>query len=371
MKNRILRAVYFTLAFPLVVASVPALSIRAEAVPSIGAAAACLIESESGDVLYAKRENERRGMASTTKIMTAVLAIEALPLETPITIREDCCHIEGSSLYLRAGEVLSLEDLLFGLLLRSANDAAMAIATAVDGSPDAFVARMNKKAEELSLVDTHFDNPHGLDGPTHYTTARELALLGAYCMKNPTFRRIVSTKRHTIAKGTESQRLLINHNRMLTSYDGAIGIKTGFTKKCGRTLICAAEREGVTLIAVTLDAPNDWQDHARMLDYGFHILSMKTILAPHQYTYELPILGAPFATLTVYNEEAVSRIQRQDEKPPVIDVVLPRYLIAPLKKGDRVGEIRVRYPDGTKIVLPIVAAADAPFVKTKKHFSLF
>ncbi len=368
MSRRTPKIISGALSLVLLLSQMLSLHIGADGDIHISAAAACLIEAKSGEVLYAKNADERRGMASTTKIMTAILAIEALPQDTVVTVSDACCHIEGSSLYLRAGERLTLEDLLYGLLLRSANDAAVAIAIAVDGSLDAFVARMNDKAVALGLKDTHFDNPHGLDGATHYTTARELALLGAYCMKNDTFSKIVSTKRHTIAKGTDSERLLVNHNRMLSSYEGAVGIKTGFTKKCGRTLISAAKREGLTLIAVTLDAPSDWSDHAKMLDLGFSKIECRTVVSPMEYTYELPVIGAVCDTLRVANTEAVTRILRCSEEDATIDIVLPRYLIAPIKKGESVGEIRIYYPDGTSAICPIVALSDATPKKQKRHF---
>lgn len=371
MSRRNSKIISGALALAILLSQILALHIGAEGELHISAASACVIEAESGEMLYAKHADERRGMASTTKIMTAILAIEALPQDTVVTVSDTCCGIEGSSLYLRAGEKLTLEDLLYGLLLRSANDAAVAIAIATDGSLDAFVARMNDKAMALGLKDTHFDNPHGLDGTTHYTTARELALLGAYCMKNDTFSKIVSTKRHTIAKGTDSERLLINHNRMLSSYDGAVGIKTGFTKKCGRTLIGAARREGITLISVTLDAPSDWSDHAKMLDLGFSKIEYRTVVSPLEYTYELPVIGAVCDTVRVANTEAVRRILRSGEENASVDIVLPHYLSAPIKKGERVGEIRIYYPDGASAICPIVALSDAPLKQTKKHFFSF
>ena len=173
--------------------------------------------------------------------------------------------MEGSSVYLAQDEVLTLKELLYALLLESANDAAVAIAMAVDGSVDAFADRMNRYAAQLGLKDTHFVNPHGLDDDAHYTTARELALITRAALENPDFREIVSTQKTVIPlRGSEGVRLLLNHNRLLREYDGCIGVKTGFTKKTGRCLVSAAERDGVMLIAVTLGAPDDWNDHRRV-----------------------------------------------------------------------------------------------------------
>ncbi len=246
-------------------------SARAEELDiSVSASSAVLIEAESGRVLYSKDADKRRPMASTTKIMTALVALENHDLDAPIKIPKEAVGIEGSSLYLTEGETLTLHELLYALMLRSANDAAVAIAIAVGGSVSDFAEMMNEKAEEMGLTHTHFDNPHGLDSEDHYTTARELALITAEALKNEVFREIVSTYKKSLPLGNvPDRRLVVNHNRLLRTYDGCIGVKTGFTKKDGRCLVSAAERDGITLVAVTLNAPNDWSDHKRMLDNGF------------------------------------------------------------------------------------------------------
>ncbi|MBQ8861613.1 MAG: D-alanyl-D-alanine carboxypeptidase, partial [Clostridia bacterium] len=221
---------------------------------SVSAQSAVLIEAESGKIIYEKDAHTRRGMASTTKIMTALCAIESLPLDTVVTVPQEAAGVEGSSVYLKAGEKLTLENLLYALMLQSANDAAAAVAIATAGSIEGFAELMNAKAAELGLRDTHFENPHGLDGAEHYTTAYELAKIAAHALENEDFARIVSTVKHTVP-ATESSpaRTLVNHNRLLRTYDDIVGVKTGFTKKCGRTLVSAAEREGVRLICVTLN----------------------------------------------------------------------------------------------------------------------
>ena len=241
--------------------------------PSTSATSAALYDANSGIFLYEKNADERRGMASTTKIATAIVAIESGRLDETVTVSENMIGAEGSSLYLKAGEELSVKELLYGLMLRSANDAAEALAIHLSGSVDAFVLKMNELAERLGLYHTHFENPHGLDGKMHYTTAKELALLSAYAETNEIFREVVSTKSTRIGSG-ESRRLLQNHNKMLSQYDGACGIKTGFTKKCGRTLVSSYYNGGVHLICVTLNAPDDWRDHQRLLDYGKELLGV-------------------------------------------------------------------------------------------------
>ena len=221
------------------------------------------------NLLWEHNADERRGPASTTKIMTALVASERMPLSEKVTVTKASVGVEGSSVYLTEGEVFTLEELLFCTLLESANDAATAVAIAVGGSVEEFASMMNEKCEELGLVDTHFANPHGLDDEAHYTTARELGIIAAAALKNDALRRIFSTYKITVTPQNGSPRLLINHNRLLKSIDGCIGVKTGYTKATGRCLVSAAERDGLRLIAVTLDDGNDWHDHTLMLEAGF------------------------------------------------------------------------------------------------------
>ena len=234
------------------------------AAPQTAAKSAILINGKTGEVLYAKNENARGLSASTTTIMTALLIAETCDPAARTTIRPEAVGIEGSSLYLKEGEVLTIGDLLYGLMLQSGNDAAVALAQYLDGDEAAFVLRMNRRAEELGLADTRFGNPHGLDSSENYSTAADLAKLTAFALENDLFRTVVSTKTHTFG-----ERSLANHNKLLWRYDGAIGVKTGYTKAAGRILVSAAERDGTRLIAVTINDGNDWADHARMLDYGF------------------------------------------------------------------------------------------------------
>ena len=207
-------------------------------------------------------------MASTTKIMTAIVTIENLDLDRIVAVDDRAIGIEGSSIYLKQGEEISVRALLYALMLRSANDAAAALAYEISGSTEDFALLMNEKAAELGLSDTNFENPHGLDSENHYTTAHDLAIISAYAMSNQTFREIVSSRKALIESSAE-KRMLINHNKMLSYYDGCIGIKTGYTKKSGRSLASAAERDGATLICITINAPDDWNDHKKLFDYGF------------------------------------------------------------------------------------------------------
>ena len=311
------------------------------ALTGVSARGAVLMEASSGEVAFGQNENARLPMASTTKIMTALVALESMDPKTPVTIPPEAVGIEGSSIYLVTGEVLTLEQLLYALLLESANDAAAAIALAVSGSIEAFAEAMNQRAAQLGLTDTHFVNPHGLDDENHYTTARELALIAKAALEIPLFREICSTERKTIPlHGEEGTRLLLNHNRLLGSYEGCIGVKTGYTKRTGRCLVSAARRDGVTLIAVTLNAPDDWRDHTAMLDYGFALYESVTLCALGGYASPLWVVGGEREYVMVENAAALAVTLRRDHGPITCTVELPRFVYAPLEGGRVVGLLR-------------------------------
>ena len=234
----------------------------------LSAECAYLMTADSSICLYEKNGNQRHGMASTTKIMTAVTVIENSNPEDTAIVSANAAAQEGSSVYLKIGDRVSADALLYGMLLNSGNDAACAAAELVGGSVDNFADMMNGKAKEIGAEDTSFRNPSGLDEDGHYSTAHDMALIASYAMRNEKFREIVSSKQSKITTGN-AVCYLKNHNKLLWNYDGCIGVKTGFTKKTGRCLVSCAERNGVELIAVTLGAPDDWNDHKKMLDYGF------------------------------------------------------------------------------------------------------
>lgn len=238
--------------------------------PEISAQAAVLIDVSSGRILFAKEPDVRLPIASLTKIMTAIVAIEHGDLNDMVKASKNAVGVEGSSIFLRLGEELSLEDLLYGLMLRSGNDAAVAIAEHVGGSVEGFVYLMNEKARILGLENTHFMNPHGLDHPDHYSSARDLAILTSYALKNPTFQKIVSTQVKTAPLADEAwDRKWFNKNKMLRMYQGADGVKTGYTRLAKRCLVSSATRNERQLAVVVINDGNDWNDSARLLDYGF------------------------------------------------------------------------------------------------------
>ncbi len=332
----------------------------------VSARSAIVIEAETGRVVFEKDADTRRPMASTTKIMTALVAIESGDLSREIIVDAAAEGVEGSSIYLCAGDKITLEALVWALMLESANDAATAIAVGVAGSVDAFADLMNQKAAELGLCDTHFTNPHGLSDDDHYTTARDLAKLTAAALENETFKTIVSTASHRIEYG-ESVRNLHNHNKMLRLYDGALGVKTGFTKASGRCLVSAAERDGMTLIAVTLNAPDDWSDHTAMLDLGFSSLEKLTLISPGESVFISPCIGTESGQITIKNREGLTVILPRAEHNITHTVILPRYLWAPIKAGDEVGKIEIR--DGETLLGEVIlyAEEDAERIEYKKN----
>ncbi len=234
-----------------------------------GARGAVLVDADTKEILYERCAHTRLPMASTTKIMTALVAVRYFEPQDEFTVPREAVGIEGTSASLCEGEVYSLEELLYALLLQSANDAACAIAVNVAGSVENFAVLMNREAALMGLSDTHFTNPHGLPDDEHYTTAYELSVMASHLLKNETLAKIVATKRIKIESADGVARYFHNHNKMLSCYEGANGVKTGFTKASGRCLVSSAERDGKRLIAVTLGSHNDWQEHARMLDFGF------------------------------------------------------------------------------------------------------
>ena len=301
----------------------------------LSAVSAVLIEAETGTVLYQKNAGERRAMASTTKIMTALLTIEAGDLDREFTVDPLAIRVEGTSMGLQEGDRVSRRDLLYGILLPSGNDAANAAAVSVSGSIPEFVKLMNSKAQELGLSDTHFVTPSGLDADGHYTTALDLARLTAYAMKEETFREIVACRSAEVEFGNPPyKRTLYNSNKMLARYDGAIGVKTGFTDNARRCLVSAAERDGVTLIAVTLNAGDDWNDHTKMLDYGF--TQVKAYPLELGCDTRVSVAGTG-KSVGVYSHEETLALTPQQRTRITRRVMLPTFVYGTVDKGDKLG----------------------------------
>ncbi len=304
----------------------------------VSARAAVLYEPETGSFLFTKNESQRLPMASTTKVMTALVAAESCELSETVKVDGRAVGTEGSSAYLTEGELLTMEELLYALLLQSANDAACAIALHISGSIEDFAALMNEKVSEMGLSDTHFTNPHGLDDKDHYTTARELALIAAEALKNETVKKIASTYKYTSKSGARV-RTYVNHNKLLKSYDGAIGLKTGFTKKCGRCLVGAAERDGLSFITVTLNAGDDWNDHRKLFDLGFSTMEKIYLARKGEFAYSLPIIGGKSDTLELSNTDELSIIVKKGEHIVESFPKVHRYLAAPVRSTDILGAV--------------------------------
>lgn len=305
--------------------------------PSVSAQSAVVIEAETGTVLFSKNMSERRAMASTTKIMTAILTIEAGDLDREFTVDKFAIMVEGTSMGLREGDRVSRRDLLYGIMLPSGNDAANAAAVSVSGSVAAFVEKMNAKAGALGLSDTRFANPSGLDSDGHYTTAYDLARLAAYAMRNETFREIAGCRSKDLEYGNPPyKRTLYNSNKMLTRYDGAVGVKPGFTDNARRCLVSAAERDGTLLIAVTLNDGNDWADHANMLDYGFTRVSRYPLETGCSAKVAVAGTGK---TVGVYAESAYLSLTAAQRQTLERRVILPRMIYGAVTKGQKLGSI--------------------------------
>lgn len=300
---------------------------------AISAEHAIVLDANSGRVLYEKAADEKSLIASTTKIMTGLVVCEQCNVLDRVEIMPEAVGIEGSSMYLKEGEVLTVQELLYGLLLQSGNDAAVALAIYCGGTVEGFAQMMNDKARALGMENTHFENPNGLDSQHHYSTARDMAVLAAYAMENPIFAKTVSTKTVTIGS-----RVLTNHNKLLWRYDGAEGIKTGFTKAAGRILVSSAQRGGRRLIAVTINAPDDWNDHAKLLDAGFDGFTEKTVARQGQVLAQVKVAGG------------------LDDK---VDLVAAKDFVYPLAEGESVS---LSMPGPGFVYAPVRKGTDAGFV---------
>lgn len=272
-----------------------------------------LMDASTKRVLYEKSPDDRALIASTTKIMTALVVCEQANVLDRVRIPKEAVGIEGSSMYLREGEVLTVQELLYGLMLHSGNDAAVALAIYCAGTVEGFAQLMNDKAHRLGLNQTHFENPHGLDSPEHYSTARDLAVLAAYAMDNPIFAKTVSAK--SVSAGG---RILRNHNKLLWRVDGADGVKTGFTKAAGRILVSSATRQGRRLVAVTINAPDDWNDHSALLENGFSRYTVKKLVHKGESLGTVEVAGGQYPNVNLLAAEDFDFPLAKDEKVKIV-----------------------------------------------------
>ena len=318
---------------------------------AISAECAILIDAQTGRVLYEKQAEEKSLIASTTKIMTALVICEQTNVLDRVKIPKEAVGIEGSSMYLKEGEVLTVQELLYGLMLQSGNDAAVALAIYCGGTVEGFTELMNDKAHRLGMTQSHFANPNGLDSPGNYSTARDMAILTAYAMQNPIFAQTVSTKTITIG-----ERCLRNHNKLLWQLEGANGVKTGYTKAAGRILISSVTRMGRQLIAVPFNAPDDWQDHKTLIEDGFSRFTVQKLIRQGQTLGQLELAGGQETSVDLIAAEDFSYSLAQGER---VTISLPEagFAYAPVAEGQEAGFAHILV-DGTAVAkVPLVYGA--------------
>lgn len=334
MKSRIIKAISSSLAIYLALALLP-LEAKAEE-PEVSAQSSILMEAETGTVLAEKDAHKQMLIASTTKIMTALVVIENCDLDETLTVKQEYTNVEGSSMYLKSGEEIKVRNVLYGLMLCSGNDAAVALACHTAGSIDNFAEIMNNKAKELGMTNSSFKNPHGLDADGHYSTARDMAVLTTEAMNNPEFSEIVSTKTINV-----SGRCLTNHNKLLWKCDGALGVKTGFTKSAGRSLVSCAEREGMRLVCVTLNAPNDWDDHCSLYDWGFENYRYEEPVKEGQIIDNVPLISGIDDCVQVVTDDGASLLLNKSDTLETI-INLPKFVYAGIEKSKKAGSISLK-----------------------------
>ncbi len=335
----------------------------------LSAESAILIETTTGKVIYAKNSEKRMKPASTTKILTALCALEYGNENDIVTVSKKAAYEEGSSMYLDEGEKLKLNDLVYGLMLNSGNDAAVAIAEHLGGTETEFSRLMNEKARETGALNSNFVNPNGLDDDNHYVTAKDLAIITAAALKNENFRKIVATKSKIVTTTQGNKKYLSNHNKMLSMYEGCTGVKTGFTKASGRTLVTSAQKNGIELIAVTLNAPSDWSDHKKMLDYGFMSVEKKILLKKGLCDKTASIENGVKDFVSLLCESEYSDIilkQKQDDYKTEYDI---KSLKAPVMENEIAGKVKI-FKNGILVHTTNLRASES-IAKLKEKLTLW
>jgi D-alanyl-D-alanine carboxypeptidase (penicillin-binding protein 5/6) len=327
-------------------------SMNAAAAPAVTGEAAVLMDFTNGQILFEKNPDQRMYPASTTKILTAIIALESGRINDMVTIPLEASIVEGSAIGLQEGEQISLGDLIYALMLNSGNDSAIAIACHLGGSVDGFAQVMNKKAAQIGAVNTHFNNPNGLPDPSHYSTVRDMALITRYAMSNSEFRDIVATKVMTIKRNDpEAQTYLGNHNKMLWNYDGAIGVKTGYTDDAGQCLVTAAVRDDRELIAVVMksEGTNIWSDSTALLDYGFTEFKTVSLTEAGKYAADVPVKYGVLETAPVVTGKIMTYNIPVNGQPEISrEALLDENIKAPAKAGSKAGEL-VFYAGGGEL----------------------
>ena len=314
----------------------------ATSVPFVHAASACLLDVGSGRILYEKNGHEPRRIASLTKIVTGWIAIKSNKLDQIVTVSANAARQEGSSVYLRAGEKIKMRDLLYAMMMRSGNDAAMAIAESVAGSSQQFAQLMNAEVTHLHLKNTHFVNPHGLDHKDHYASADDFARLTEQALKNPLFRQIVSTKYYRIARSTELQGMkLKNKNKFLWMTEHADGVKTGYTRAAGRCLAASSSIDGRQVVLIVLDDPSDWSDAKQLLNYGLQAYHRVNVATMTQKEFFLPVQDGVTQKVKTAPKFSIYYPLRSDEDAKITYRIVQQKNIAPIHLGQSLGNLYV------------------------------
>ena len=334
----------FTLLF-LSFLILPISLVSASDINSLSAKSAVVMEASTGKILFSKGMEERRYPASTTKMMTLIVALEHGNLNDIVTTSPNAASTEGSSLWLAAGEKLKLEDMLYGIMLLSGNDATVAVAEHISGNVDSFSKLMTEKAKAIGAVNTNFTNSSGLPDPNHYSTAHDLAQIAAYGYKNPLFSQIVGTKYKIIPwPGKDHDRELYNENKILWRYEGGNGVKTGYTEAAGRCLVSGAKKNGVQLVAVVLDADFMWEDTMTLLDHGFQQVKPTTLFRKGDILKTVRISSGKADFVRVVTNNDITIPVTEDDKGQFSTVInVPAQVEAPVMAGQKVGTVKVMY----------------------------
>ncbi len=348
----------------LAVALTGCLWVKAEI--SVSARCAVVMDAATGTVLWEKNAHETRSMASTTKIMTTLLALEQSDLQQEIQVTAPMVAVEGTSMGLQAGDTVTLKDLCYGMMLSSGNDAANVTAFALAGDLPSFSKKMNEKAAALQMKNSCFITPSGLDAQGHQSTAYDMALLTRAALENPLFCQIAACSTASVYFGNPPQRrTLSNHNRLLKEYEGCVGVKTGFTKKAGRCLVSAAKRKGATLICVTLGAPDDWNDHKTLLDFGFDQMEQVTF---DGQTLPLPIAGGTASSVAVTHQAMAVTIPKSQLEHLSFQLQIPHFLYAPVEKESHIGQATVVFKGSPLCSTPVSVMTQVPICPKKPTF---
>ena len=362
MPMKLLKKIALLMIFIIAAAPISAEAEEIQA-PDVKALGAVLMDEKSGRVLWEKNGYEPLANASTTKIMTCILAIESGKLDETVTASKNAAVQPKTRMGLSEGEQLKLKDLLYALMLQSSNDAAVAIAEHVGGSVEAFCDMMDSKAKELGAVDTDFETPTGLDSGEHHSTAYDMALIACYALKNDEFKEIINTRQAEI-KSDRCTYTIINKNRLLNEYDGAIGVKTGFTGKAGNCFVGAAQRDGMTLVSVVLGSgwgsvgkERKWRDTKNILNYGFDNYKYYDICMEGDFIDSLPVNNSYGRSVKVNTAETINLPLNQAERESLyVDVKLPEMLEAPVMQGEEVGRLVFKTDAETVLAeCPIIA----------------